>query len=168
MPKQPVDHPSATRNRQPIFDVLAPLLAPTASLLELASGNGTHGAFFCRQLPGLHWQLSEADPQKLAQLNERVAYEGLANLQAPLALDARQQPWPVTTTDVVLAINLIHIAPIDVLQAVMAGAAAVLSNHGTLVLYGPYKIDGKHTSPGNTEFDQFSMPANNQLLILSR
>ena len=35
----------------------------------------------------------------------------------------------------------------------MQGAARHLSAHGLLLLYGPYRVDGEPTAPGNTAFD---------------
>ena len=199
MSARTIDHPAALRNRQPIFDQLVPQLIGPTQLLEIASGNGTHATFFCRQLPQLTWQPSEVDTDKLSALAVRVAQEGLTNLKAPIALDATNQPWPVVGVDVVLAINLVHIAPIAVLQGLLAGASQALTSSGLLALYGPYKIEGQHTSIGNRDFDKqlrnqnpaigirdltdvmaaaqpagfslqqrMAMPANNQLLILTR
>ena len=37
----------------------------------------------------------------------------------------------------------------------MAGAARSLRPGGVLYLYGPYKIDGRHTAPSNQEFDAY-------------
>jgi hypothetical protein len=37
----------------------------------------------------------------------------------------------------------------------MAGAARALRPGGVLYLYGPYKIDGKHTAASNAEFDGY-------------
>ncbi len=191
------DHPSALRNRQPIFEVLDPLLVSHARVLEVASGNGTHGAYCTANRPDLHWQATEADPIKLAVLRSR--YEQQGGIQEPFALDALHFDWSSQQADVLLAINLVHISPFSVTAALMLGASQVLPSDGMLLLYGPYRVNGKHTSPSNAEFDanlqqqnpswgirdiqtlqdaaaphklwlqqRLDMPANNQFLVFTR
>ena len=148
------DHPSALRNRQPIFEVLSNLLQDHAQVLEVASGHGTHGAYCTAAMPGLHWQVSEADPDKLAVLQTRYEQQaGKPGIQAPIALDALTFDWSSQQVDVLLAINLIHIAPFSVTEALMLGASQALANTGLLLLYGPYRVQGQHTSGSNAEFD---------------
>ncbi len=48
---------------------------------------------------------------------------------------------------------MIHIAPWSACEGLIAGAAHVLPAGGILFLYGPYKIDGRHTAPSNEVFD---------------
>ncbi|MFN5573923.1 MAG: DUF938 domain-containing protein, partial [Bradyrhizobium sp.] len=49
--------------------------------------------------------------------------------------------------------NVIHIAPWSVAEGLFAGAGRLLSPDGLLVLYGPFKRDGKHTAVSNAVFD---------------
>ncbi len=49
--------------------------------------------------------------------------------------------------------NMIHIAPWAASEGLMRGAARTLRAGGVLYLYGPYKIDGRHTAQSNEEFD---------------
>ena len=152
------DHPSAVRNRQPILDVLSRLLASNARVLEVASGNGTHGSYCTAALPGLHWQVTEADPTKLAVLQARYEQQTAsagAGIQQPFALDALHFDWSSQLYDALLAINLVHISPFSVTEALMLGASEALTNSGLLLLYGPYQVDGQHTSPSNAEFDAY-------------
>ena len=53
----------------------------------------------------------------------------------------------------VVNINMIHIAPWAACEALMAGAAHLLSPGDPLYLYGPFKRDGEHTAPSNAAFD---------------
>jgi hypothetical protein len=48
---------------------------------------------------------------------------------------------------------MIHIAPWAACEALMAGAARSLPSGGPLILYGPYKRDGRHTAASNEAFD---------------
>lgn len=148
------DHPSALRNRQPIFEVLTTLLASDARVLEVASGNGTHGAYCTAAMPGLHWQPSEADPDKLAVLTARYQQQDAGvGIQAPIPGDVLTFDWSSHQVDAVLAINLVHIAPFSVTKALFAGARQALRIGGNLLLYGPYKVNGQHTASSNAEFD---------------
>ena len=61
--------------------------------------------------------------------------------------------WPVARADAILCNNMIHIAPWAACEGLFAGAARLLPAGGILYLYGPYKIDGRHTAPSNQEFD---------------
>ena len=55
----------------------------------------------------------------------------------------------------IVAINLIHIAPIAALHGLMAGAGRILPAGGVLTLYGAMKRDGRHTAPSNEAFDRW-------------
>jgi len=48
---------------------------------------------------------------------------------------------------------MIHISPWVVTEGLMRGASRVLRSGGILFIYGPYKIDGRHTAPSNKDFD---------------
>ncbi len=54
----------------------------------------------------------------------------------------------------VFSANMIHIAPWDCCLGLLAGAGRILVPEGVLVLYGPFKRDGRHTAPSNETFDQ--------------
>ena len=49
--------------------------------------------------------------------------------------------------------NVIHIAPWRVAEGLFAGAAHCLASDGLMLLYGPFKRDGKHTALSNAVFD---------------
>ena len=48
---------------------------------------------------------------------------------------------------------MIHIAPWRVTEGLVAGAGRYLRADGRLLLYGPFKRDGKHTAASNAVFD---------------
>ena len=50
---------------------------------------------------------------------------------------------------------MIHISPWAASEGLMAGAGRTLRAGGMLYLYGPYKIDGRHTARSNQEFDAY-------------
>lgn len=144
--------PAARRNRGPIADVLTGELPARGVALEIASGTGEHALYFAGRFPALTWQPSETSQRGLSSIEAWVDESGLDNLRRPVVLDVLE-PWPVSRADVVVCINLIHITPWACGQALLAGAGALLPDHGLLYLYGPYKIDGAFTTPSNAEFD---------------
>ncbi|HEX5419964.1 MAG TPA: DUF938 domain-containing protein [Gammaproteobacteria bacterium] len=146
--------PAAERNKEPILNALRGVLPKTGLVLEIASGTGQHIAYFAAALPALDWQPSDADPELLAVIEARISAEPRPNLRRPLRLDVLEPPWPVTHADAVLCFNMIHIAPAAAAPALLAGAAAVLSRGGPLVLYGPFRRHGRHTAPSNEAFDR--------------
>ena len=147
-------HSEATwRNREPILGCLERVLPPAGLVLEVASGTGQHAVFFASRLPHLTWQPSDPHPEMRASI-AAWATDGPDNLAEALDLDVRSAEWPVAGVSAVVAVNLIHIAPWAVCRALIEGAARILEPRGVLFLYGAYRVDGRHTGPGNVEFDE--------------
>ncbi len=145
--------PHVARNREPILEVLKRVLPPRGLVLEVASGSGEHAAYFAKALPDLSWQPTDPDAEALASIAAHRAAAGAPNLLPPLQLDVTAQQWPVEAADAIICNNMIHIAPWAACEGLIAGAARILPAGGLLYLYGPYKIDGRHTAPSNQEFD---------------
>jgi SAM-dependent methyltransferase len=135
------------------LEVLRRVLPAEGVLLELASGSGQHAAFFARELPGLSIQPSDVDAENLASIHAWVDEAGCPNLRPPLALDVLQADWGVGTVDAIFNANMIHIAPWACCEALLAGAGRHLRPGGALVLYGPFRLQGRHTSESNASFD---------------
>ena len=146
--------PSAARNRDPIWAVLRPELPASGLVLEVASGSGEHTAHFARLAgPQVVFQPSDPDAQARASIDAWGATSGLSNILPALALDAAADAWPIARADVVVCINMIHIAPWTSTVGLVRGAARVLPPGGLLFLYGPYRRGGGHTAPSNAAFD---------------
>jgi SAM-dependent methyltransferase len=143
----------AERNKDPILDVLSRVLPTRGVVLEIASGTGQHVVHFARALPGLTWQPSDPDPELRESIALRVRGEQLANVNPPIELDVTGFPWPLQTTDAVVCINMIHVAPWSATPALLKGAGALLPTGHVLFLYGPYRRFGGHTSRSNERFD---------------
>jgi len=142
----------AERNRQIILEVIRPELSGRRTVLEIASGTGQHVTHFAAHLPALYWQPSDPDPSARASIAARVDAEGLTNVADPLALDLLQA-WPDFKFDAIITANLLHISAPEVLPALMAKAAGILSPGCLLHIYGPFRVQGAFTSPSNAEFD---------------
>ena len=141
---------AAERNKEPIRKVLLPRLDAHELLLELASGGLQHARHIAPALPGLVWQPSDADPA----IQTYAATVSLPpNVSAPLILDVTDALWPVANADAIFTANLLHIAPLQALTGLMEGAARTLNSDGDLFIYGPFSVDGAHTSQGNVAFD---------------
>jgi SAM-dependent methyltransferase len=162
--------PSADRNKAPIAAVLAKYApfagSKPATLLEVASGTGQHAAHLAEAFPHVVWQPTEfaggsAGPESPAYgdlspvFASVVAYTaGMENVRPPLALDASAGSWPApiesATFDAIFACNILHISPYAVTEGLLAGAARLLvPGSGVLCVYGPFMVDGEHTSGSN-------------------
>ena len=148
-----VRNAAAERNKAPILDVLQRVLPRAGTVLEIASGTGQHVVYFARALPELVWQPSDSDGRALAWIESLVDASALANARMPLRLDVHEQPWPVPGADAVVCINMIHISPWTATEALFRGVDGVLGETAPVVLYGPYRRDGRHTAPSNEAFD---------------
>jgi len=144
--------PATERNREPILAVMRRYFPERGLVLEISSGTGEHAAFFSRSFPELIWQPSDLDPASLESIDAWRS-DGSPNLRPPIQLDACEDDWPIDSADIVVNINMIHISPWSSCQGLMRGAGRVLGEGGLLYLYGPYRIDGRHTAPSNQAFD---------------
>jgi SAM-dependent methyltransferase len=148
-----IHYPHVVRNRDPILDVLRRVLPAEGLVLEIASGSGEHASYFAEGLPSLFWQPTDSDPRALASIAAHRTEANAVNLLPPLHLDVTSAQWQVQRADVVMCNNMIHISPWAATEGLIAGAARALPAGGMLFLYGPYKIDGRHTAPSNHDFD---------------
>lgn len=158
-PTEPDCSPSAERNKAPILEVLQQLLSPTGQALEIASGTGQHVVWFAKHLPGWTWQPTEVHRGALYNIEARVAQAELENVLEAVQLDVCKAPWfgdvqVQPTFDLMLCINMLHIAPWSACPALMGGAAKHLTCGGTLVTYGPYFESDVVPTASNLEFDQ--------------
>jgi SAM-dependent methyltransferase len=156
---QPDHSPSAERNKHPILEVLRQLLPPTGAALEIASGTGQHVQWFAQHLPGWSWQPTELHRGALYNIEVRVAEAELDNVLEAVQLNVCTEPWFAEAAlnasfDLVLCINMLHIAPWDACPALMRGAAQYLKPDGKLVTYGPYFEADVEPTQSNLEFDQ--------------
>lgn len=145
--------PSAARNRDAILMTLSPYLPVSGSVLEVASGSGEHIVHFAAAHPLLTFQPSDPDPDGRASTDAWARHLRLTNVAPAMELDVAQSVHASVRADVVICINMIHIAPWQAAIGLMRNAASVLQKGGILYLYGPYRRNGEHTSPSNAAFD---------------
>lgn len=149
----PLPHAPATeRNRGPILEVLRVHFASSKHVLEVGSGTGQHAVHFAAALPHLHWQCSDRD-ERLSGIRAWLAERSLPNTPAPLPLDV-DGAWPEQRYDAAFTANTLHILSWPQVQRLFHGLAAALLPDAVLVIYGPFRYGGAHTSAGNAVFDQ--------------
>ena len=145
--------PAALRNREPIAEVLADWLPESGTVLEVASGTGEHAAWFAGRFPKLDWQPSDMHPDALASIKAWRAASGARNIKPPIVVEASADSWPIEQADAVLNINMAHISPWAASLGLIAGAARILPEGGSLILYGPWLKEDVETVPSNLAFD---------------
>jgi SAM-dependent methyltransferase len=157
-----LDAPAFRRNSAPILAVVTRVLGmQQGHALEVGSGTGQHVVAFARALPQLTWWPSDPSAKHRSSIEAWRRDAGLANLMAPVALDASSPDWPIGQPGfppnqplaAIVCINVLHIAPWSVAEGLLAGAARHLQSAGRLILYGPYRAGGVHTAPSNAAFD---------------
>ena len=146
--------PAASRNREPIAEILREWLPSSGLVLEVASGTGEHSIHFAQAFPQLEWQPSDMHEDALGSIAAWRAELGLPNVRRPIVVDASDPAgWPIESADAVLNINMVHISPWAASLGLIDGAAAVLRPGSPLILYGPWLKDGIETAPSNLAFD---------------
>ncbi len=145
--------PATLRNRDPILNVLGPLLPASGVVLEIASGTGEHIVHFARARPDIVWQPTDPSADARESIAAWVKAEGLENVRAPIDLDAAAESWPVAHIDAAVCINMIHISPWEATQGLMRGAGLRMAPGGLLYIYGPFRRADVPTAPSNEAFD---------------
>ena len=141
------------RNKDFILNVLKEAFANSTAILEIGSGTGQHVVYFSRQLPMLKWQPTDTS-EYLDGLHQRVSIEAPDNVNIPIELDVRMQPWPVGCFDGVFSANTLHFMSWSCVEQFFLGIGESLTNRGVLCVYGPFRYAGEFTSDSNARFDQ--------------
>ena len=143
--------PACDRNRAPILGVLRTLLADRRSVLEVGSGTGQHAVHFAATLQHLRWQTSDVRAN-LPGICLWLADAALPNTPAPITLDVARD-WPAAQYDAVYTANTLHIMALPEVQAFFDRVGSVLVPGGLVIVYGPFRYLGEHTSASNAAFD---------------
>jgi cyclopropane fatty-acyl-phospholipid synthase-like methyltransferase len=140
---------AAEENKVVILEAIRPYLR--GKVLEIGSGTGQHAVYFAAEIPQLHWQTSDLEPN-LIGVRAWIEDSGLQNLPPPLLLDVRGS-WLQQEFDTVYTANSFHIMDSTAVASCMAGSAACLRVGGNLIVYGPFNYGSSFTSPSNERFD---------------
>lgn len=140
---------------------------------------------------GISWHPSDPDPEARSSIDARVERENLANAIVPANAwilgktggtscgdpnrdrgdaggtksgnkgDITEYSQHTNFFDLVLCVNMIHIAPWEATLGLMECAGKVLKKGGLLVCYGPYKVGGTAVE-SNLRFDEALRSRNSQ------
>jgi len=164
-----LDAPSFHRNYTAVTNELCKILiGRTCHVLEIGSGTGQHIVEFARALPHVVWWPSDRIPRHLTSIESWRRKADRPNIRPAILLDAAAPVWlcgdagapPPEEFTAIVSLNLLHIAPWFVALGLLRGAALHLSSDGVLVVYGPFKIEGKFTADSNARFDAALRNAN--------
>ncbi len=148
------------RNRSSIAKVLRKYLPKKGYVLEIASGSGEHGVNFQELFPRITWQTSDPDPIHRKSITAWISQKGLEEeMPQPLDIDVEKIPWNLnheikSNLKFIICINLIHISPWSCTESLFEQSTNLLKSEDSLMLYGPFKINGEHTSSSNDLFDK--------------
>ena len=139
-------------NREPILAVLQSVFADVTNVLEVGSGTGQHAVYFAQHLPHVTWHTGDL-PNNHAGISAWLAESSLANLRAPLDLDALAPSWTLPEVDAVFSANTSHIMPWQAVVSMFQHVGRALCANQPFVLYGPFNRNGTFTSASNQSFD---------------
>ena len=159
--------PATQRNKKYIGDVLSKILLPKGSILEIGSGSGEHGIEFQKRFPEIIWQTSDLKLEYRKSISSWIDHERLNNkMPEPLKIDVKDTPWQIPSNVLhslqgIISINMIHIAPWQCTESLFKESGKILKDRRFLLLYGPFKINNKHTCESNELFDKSLKSQNN-------
>ena len=151
--------PATERNRAPLLAVLQSQLPEQGVVLEIAAGSGQHAAYFAPRLAPRRWLPTDVDAANLASISEWCAEVDCDELLATQYLSALDSVWAVArqalpeAVSAIVNFNMLHIALWSCCHGLFAGAKRILGDGGVVLIYGPFKQQGQHTSVSNEQFD---------------
>jgi len=155
------------RNKKYIGDILSTILLKQGSVLEIGSGSGEHGIEFQKRFPEIIWQTSDPEWAHRKSITSWINHENLSiKMPKPLNIDVIKIPWKIPSRLIdslqgIISINMIHIAPWKCTESLFKESSKLLKDGKFLMLYGPFKIENKHTSESNNFFDKSLKRQNN-------
>ncbi|OUS27666.1 methylase [Gammaproteobacteria bacterium 45_16_T64] len=141
-------------NKEPIRTVLGKYLTLPATLLEIGSGTGQHGAYISGKHPELTWLTSDC-AENHGAINAWVNDSNNRNFVAPIELDINSASWNTDTVDYVYSANTAHIMSWNEVEKLFRFIPQCLSSGGIFLLYGPFNYQGQFTSESNQRFNDW-------------
>ena len=149
-------------NSDPILGVLHEVINSTKNgdVVEIGSGSGQHVSKFAAEFPFLTFWPTDPNPGHCRSINAWRQFYKIQNVNSATELDVRDD-WKSTglafepkTLAAIITINVLHIAPWSVSEAILRCAGQLLRQDGHLIIYGPFARDGIHIAKSNSEFDE--------------
>lgn len=147
--------PSADRNMMAIVELVSNFAPASGQALEIASGTGQHVVALAQALPKLNWQPTDVASERRESIDAYASDVQASNIAKAVHLDASAPDWSAThhPKDLIMLSNLLHLISEVAVQTLINEAAKALADDGTLILYGPFRRNGKLTSEGDARFD---------------
>ncbi|TNJ47816.1 DUF938 domain-containing protein [Phaeobacter sp. B1627] len=147
--------PSAARNLSALLEVVTAHAPARGRALEIASGTGQHVVGLARALPQIDWQPSDVDPTRRASIDAHATEAALANVAQAAAIDATSVGWGAVLGpfDLIVLSNLLHLISAAEADTLLSESAQALTPGRPMVIYGPFRRDGRLTSAGDAQFD---------------
>lgn len=147
--------PACERNQQVIAEVLAMVVEDRAlTVMEMGSGTGQHAVYFAEKMPHLTWC-----PTDLANnhngIRQWLADAALPNIAQPVRYEVGKDDWPELDADLVFTANTLHIMSVDLVQHWIRDLGQHLKTGAMVMIYGPFKYQGRYTAESNATFDQW-------------
>jgi len=99
------------------------------------------------------WQPSDV-AGKIIGMQQWIDESSCTNILPPVILDLNNGCAPEIHVSACYSANTLHIVSWPLVEALFTQAAQILNDNGKLIVYGPFKFDGKHISDGNRAFDE--------------
>ena len=140
------------RNHEAIWAVLGGFLhGKHGDVFEAGSGTGQHIVTFARQSPDIQWWPSDFNEVHLQSIAAWRAHAQLANVHAPRRIDLSDPAWPLALQAgngpcdllAVFCANVIHIAPWQVAEGLIAGAARAAFALASTARRGPARASDR-------------------------
>ncbi|OIQ31854.1 MAG: methyltransferase [Alphaproteobacteria bacterium MedPE-SWcel] len=147
--------PSAARNLPSLLEVVTAHAPARGRALEIASGTGQHVVGLARALPQIDWQPSDIDATRRASIDAHVSEAALGNVSLAAAVDATSDGWGalIGPFDLLLLANLLHLISAAEAETLLGESARALTPGRPMVIYGPFRREGRLTSTGDQRFD---------------
>ncbi|WP_245335027.1 DUF938 domain-containing protein [Bradyrhizobium mercantei] len=147
---------AGNRNKDAILHSFEELFPTKGDALEVATGAGLHINYLAPHFPNVRFQPSDYD-QGVFETIKAKRLKG-NNIADPALIDLTvSSTWPNADErfyDVIFVINIFHVASLSIAEGIAALGAELLKPSGFIAIYGPFKLDGKYTTPSNEAFDR--------------
>lgn len=146
--------PACERNKDPILEVLQSVITrDDRRLLEIGSGTGQHAVYFAPHFPQVEWYPTDVTAN-LKGINMWLDEAKIKNIQRPTRVEIGKDELPKLKFDVIFTANTFHIMHWKECKSLIKQFGGRLREGSRVAIYGPFKYDGKFTTPSNEEFDQ--------------
>lgn len=143
------------RNQQPIGDVLESLIpSGPCRVVEIGSGTGQHAIYFAQRFPQLTWQPTD-QVSNHPSIEAWRTFAALPQVLPVSSFNLFDAVGDLAPADIIIAINVLHIAPESASERLFAHAQHSLSSRGRLIIYGPFRYPDHPLEASNLSFEAY-------------